>query len=245
MHAPRAIAASPPEMTSLYHEKQLSSLCGVHALNNLLQGPHFGAGDLAAIALRLDEDERKLLDEPSITAADLRTHRIDQNTGDFSIDVLFAALDQHNIQLITADHASVAEAVASAPEAEEGYLVHRSSHWFGIRKCASLWWNVDSKLPRPMLIATARAVGSRRHLTCGPTCATTAIDATVSGAAAVDAAAVDSAAVGVAANHPPRRPNEASRPRHGLTSHVVRLTPQGSCGLTQARTSDRQSPHAA
>ena len=40
-------------MTSLYHEKQLSSLCGVHALNNMLQGPYFGAGDLAQLALAL------------------------------------------------------------------------------------------------------------------------------------------------------------------------------------------------
>ena len=47
-----------PHMSSLYHEQQLASLCGVHALNNLLQGPAFGAGDLASIAHELDAAER-------------------------------------------------------------------------------------------------------------------------------------------------------------------------------------------
>ena len=140
-------------MTSLYHEKQLSSLCGVHALNNMLQGPYFGAGDLAQLALRLDEAEQNLLDERASAMVEARSHRIDQNTGDFSIDVLVAALEAHAVLLINVDHVSVAEAVSNSPEMEEAYLVHRSSHWFGIRKCASLWWNVDSKLPRPMLVA--------------------------------------------------------------------------------------------
>ena len=45
---------------SIYHEQQLSALCGVHALNNLLQGPYCGAGDLAAIAHDLDAAERDL-----------------------------------------------------------------------------------------------------------------------------------------------------------------------------------------
>jgi ataxin-3 len=140
---------------SLYHEKQVSSLCGVHALNNLLQGPAFGAGDLASIALRLDEAERSLLDddEKAVAAAG-PSHRVDPNTGDFSLDVLAAALEAHTASLVNCDHVSVAEAVATAPESEEGYLIHTSSHWFALRRVASLWWNVDSRLPRPILIAS-------------------------------------------------------------------------------------------
>lgn len=48
-------------MSFVYHERQLGGLCGVHCLNNLLQGPHFGPGDLAEIGVELDAQERALL----------------------------------------------------------------------------------------------------------------------------------------------------------------------------------------
>ena len=115
-------------MSCLYHEQQLSALCGVHALNNLMQGPVCGAGDLAQIAHRLDEAERvrsapyqaqggpsqprglsrslcgpltlfpcgrvrsfraraqALLDPSDVPAAGTASHRIDVNTGDFSLE---------------------------------------------------------------------------------------------------------------------------------------------------------------
>ena len=64
----------------------MSSLCGVHALNNLLQGPVFGAGDLGEIALELDRQEAALLGEAPV-ALGAASHRIDPRTGDFSIEV--------------------------------------------------------------------------------------------------------------------------------------------------------------
>ena len=73
-------------MSSLYHEQQMSSLCGVHSLNNLMQGPTFGAGDLASIAHQLDEAERALLDPSEGTST--VSHRIDITTGDFALEVL-------------------------------------------------------------------------------------------------------------------------------------------------------------
>lgn len=46
----------------VYFEKQSNDrLCGVHCLNNLLQGPFFDAVDLSEIALRLDEIESSLI----------------------------------------------------------------------------------------------------------------------------------------------------------------------------------------
>merc|ERR1719326_2532235 len=47
--------------TYIYHERQLGALCGVHCVNNLLQGPRFGPGDLAEIGVRLDKKEQRLL----------------------------------------------------------------------------------------------------------------------------------------------------------------------------------------
>lgn len=57
-------------MGSLYHEKQVSLLCGVHALNTLLQGPYFTAHDLAAIAQEFDERERALMREAGVDSVD-------------------------------------------------------------------------------------------------------------------------------------------------------------------------------
>ena len=163
----------------LYHEKQDLALCGVHALNNLLQGPAFGAGDLAAIALKLDEAQRALLTDDTAAAvfaaeiAEGRSHRLDMSSGDFAFEVLAAALETRACHLINVDHASVAEAAGSCPEEEEGFLVHRL-HWFALRRVASLWWNVDSKLPRPTLIVTedlSAFIGSSGPLATHCTCA--------------------------------------------------------------------------
>ena len=47
--------------SKVYFEKQSNDrLCGVHCLNNLLQGPFFDAVSLSEIALRLDDMEKKL-----------------------------------------------------------------------------------------------------------------------------------------------------------------------------------------
>lgn len=40
-----------------------AGLCGVHCLNNLLQGPYFGAAELMEIALELDSREKALMAE--------------------------------------------------------------------------------------------------------------------------------------------------------------------------------------
>ena len=132
----------------LYHEKQLSAMCGVHALNNLLQGPYFGAGDLAEVAHHLDAEEHALLGGPS----GLASHRVDLLTGDFNIEVLAAALQRHGVELINADHAAVAERVSTAPQDEEAFLLHMSAHWLTLRKLGGMWWNIDSRLERPRLV---------------------------------------------------------------------------------------------
>jgi hypothetical protein len=37
----------------IYHEKQIGSLCAVHAMNNLMQGPAFNEIMLAEVALQV------------------------------------------------------------------------------------------------------------------------------------------------------------------------------------------------
>jgi ataxin-3 len=78
---------SDAQISYLYHEPQLSSLCGVHALNNLLQGPYFGAGDLAEVGARIDATEARLLHGSAYTDRPLSARHVDAYSGDFSIEV--------------------------------------------------------------------------------------------------------------------------------------------------------------
>jgi hypothetical protein len=61
-------AASRPK--ELYHEKQVSLYCGVHALNTLLQGPHYSTADLTGIAREFDEAEKRLMRESGVESQD-------------------------------------------------------------------------------------------------------------------------------------------------------------------------------
>ena len=46
----------------IYFEKQKNDrLCGLHALNSLIQGPYFDVGQLTEIGLRLNEMERQIM----------------------------------------------------------------------------------------------------------------------------------------------------------------------------------------
>ena len=77
----------PSAIRYLYHEPQLSSLCGVHALNNLLQGPYFGAGDLAEVGAKIDATEARLLHGSEYADRPLSSRHVDAYSGDFSIEV--------------------------------------------------------------------------------------------------------------------------------------------------------------
>ena len=47
----------------VYWEKQRAAFCGVHAVNNLLQGQFYSEWDFSEVAQALDEHERKLMAE--------------------------------------------------------------------------------------------------------------------------------------------------------------------------------------
>lgn len=54
----------------LYHEKQTAALCGMHAVNTLLQGPCLGEWDLAEIGHAFDERERQVMLEAGVESDD-------------------------------------------------------------------------------------------------------------------------------------------------------------------------------
>eukprot|EP01138_Halocafeteria_seosinensis_P015514 gb/GECG01015832.1/.p1 GENE.gb/GECG01015832.1/~~gb/GECG01015832.1/.p1 ORF type:complete len:415 (+),score=68.92 gb/GECG01015832.1/:1-1245(+) len=137
----------------IYHERQEGNLCGVHALNNLLQGPYYSEVDLANIAEELDNRERALLSEQhqisDTQGQENQSSNVDE-TGNFSITVLREAIGRsHNIDL---DQRNI-DVVVNDPTQYEGFLLHLQAHWFAIRKIHGTYWNLNSLSKRPTKIS--------------------------------------------------------------------------------------------
>lgn len=59
----------------------------MHALNNLLQGPYFGAGDLGEVGAKIEAREVQLLSGNALAERSLSSRHVDAYSGDFSIEV--------------------------------------------------------------------------------------------------------------------------------------------------------------
>ena len=89
-----ATAQSP---TLIYHEKQVSLMCGQHCLNNACQGPYFDVELLSNIAQELDNRERELMMEMGVDTTDAIRFAAEDSgnvdeSGNFSLMVLQTAI---------------------------------------------------------------------------------------------------------------------------------------------------------
>lgn len=138
-------------MTSrlIYHERQRDQLCGVHALNALLQGPYFSAPDLSAIGLELDATERSLLGGSTRPNA---SENVDES-GNFSIQVLSKALDVFGLTLSSLAHPNEGAAREDANR-EMAFVCNLERHWFALRKIPGSggWWDLNSLAVAPKRI---------------------------------------------------------------------------------------------
>ena len=153
---------------SLYHEKQVSLLCGQHALNSLLQGPYFTAEDLTAIAVELDERERNLMRESGVESADFLKYMAEESgnaaaDGNYSIQVLTRALEQWNLKCLPV-MSQEAGTAWQAPQRERAFICNLDRHWLTLRRCEIAdpnvhaggtggWWNFNSTFPAPRPIS--------------------------------------------------------------------------------------------
>mmetsp|Transcript_33766 Transcript_33766/g.63599 ORF Transcript_33766/g.63599 Transcript_33766/m.63599 type:complete len:428 (+) Transcript_33766:120-1403(+) len=141
------------ETSLLYHEPQVASLCGVHALNTLLQGPFFTEFDLATIAADLDAQERNLMSEGGLDSADFLRYVAEDSgnvaaDGNFSIQVLSKALKAWSLHVIPVDSPDAGRASAE-PDKQAAFLCNLREHWFTIRKTGDDWYNFNSLYPAP------------------------------------------------------------------------------------------------
>jgi hypothetical protein len=134
-------------------------------VNNLLQGPRFGPGDLAEIAVRLDKKERKLLGKTlragSRTGSALASSEeassanVDSSAdgGNFSIQVLSIALARAGLKLLPTAHPDARELMdGDLPRSVGAFVVQRNNHWYSLRAVGPCWWDLDSMLrcPKPL-----------------------------------------------------------------------------------------------
>jgi len=124
----------------IYHEKQRLRLCGLHAINSLLQGPVFDETRLNLIGNSLfTREKRRRYNEQFIA------NHYYNKFGDYSIDVLREALQLEDISLRRINDLS---ALADA----QAFIIHSNDHWFSLRKFHGHWVNLNSTLDRPAVI---------------------------------------------------------------------------------------------
>ncbi|KAK3272673.1 hypothetical protein CYMTET_19044 [Cymbomonas tetramitiformis] len=141
------------QQSILYHEPQVASLCGCHALNTLLQGPFFSEVDLASIAQDLDARERQLMMESGKESADFLKFLAEDSgnvaaDGNFSIQVLSKALELWQLTCLPITNPA-AGAAQHEPEKEMAFLCNLREHWFTIRRVDGEWFNFNSLFPAP------------------------------------------------------------------------------------------------
>lgn len=152
------MAAAPvdPENVWIYHELQQSLLCGQHAINNLAQGPVFSSHALAEIAHQLDEMELTVFAQNNEGGRNSKEYLARLNEGSqhvnasgyFSLEVLLAAVqNQFGVPLVHSSQST--QDFAS----QQGFLCHKSDHWFAIRLVGGRYWNLNSMKERPTVIS--------------------------------------------------------------------------------------------
>ncbi|KAI8820550.1 Josephin-domain-containing protein [Fimicolochytrium jonesii] len=125
----------------IYHERQRLALCGLHALNNALQGQYFTQTTMTAFAQELDAAEASLT---GTVPADPSHNWAAQ--GDFSVQVLDRAVRSLGLQMNRWQHQSGTDPVHDSG----AIVVHSRAHWMAFRRINGSWFNLDSLLPQPV-----------------------------------------------------------------------------------------------
>lgn len=127
----------------IYHEKQVGSLCAVHCVNNMLQGPLFDHGDFEDVALELDRKERQLLEGGQ--GLDYGNARAD---GFFNVQVINAVLTNAGYSMELVDREAVVNARVDTAK-ELAFILNKREHWFCLRRLGREWFDLNSCLKTP------------------------------------------------------------------------------------------------
>ncbi|EXC01481.1 Josephin-like protein [Morus notabilis] len=157
------------ENSQIYHERQRLQFCLLHSLNNLFQQKDtFTRASLNEIAdiLVVDETEKQTWTPLSGL---FKPHH-NTLTGNYDINVLFAALEGKGKTVIWHDRRNGASSIdLDGPEdALMGIVLNipvkrfggiwSCRHWVALRKINGIWYNLDSDLVAPKAFEDAEEV---------------------------------------------------------------------------------------
>ena len=127
----------------LYHEKQIPNLCGLHAVNNLLQGRVFTRDEFDRVAQQLDQQERSM----GMTFAPGEGNY--RGDGFYNVTVLQKGLQSRGFQMdgvVSSDWKKDAEKHMH----EDGFIFNKEEHWFCYRRIHEEWFMINSTQFRPV-----------------------------------------------------------------------------------------------
>uniref|UniRef100_A0A914EMN9 ubiquitinyl hydrolase 1 n=1 Tax=Acrobeloides nanus TaxID=290746 RepID=A0A914EMN9_9BILA len=150
------------ELKKLYHERQEKQLCLLHTLNNLFQRKEFQKVDLDEICINLDESRW------------FNAHRSMLGLGNYDVNILISALEMKDFCMTWFDNRLSARRIN--PDAVFGYIFNipstsfipflKNRHWFSVIRRGKNYYNLDSKLPEPIIIDDF-IVFANKHLAAG------------------------------------------------------------------------------
>ena len=126
----------------VYFEKQSDDrLCGLHCLNNLLQGPYLDVITLSEIGIELDKKEQELTGHHSQNNVD--------NDGNFGIQVLEKALKIYGVNLQLLKKRQAINYIEGGTNNVEALIFNSSTHWYSIRRINGIWFDLNSTNTSP------------------------------------------------------------------------------------------------
>ncbi|UMM21581.1 hypothetical protein L5515_003197 [Caenorhabditis briggsae] len=137
---------SPP---NLYHEKQKLQYCLIHTVNNILQKKEFDATKMDEICYGMNESKW------------FNPHRSWIGTGNYDANILMASLQKHNLKVVWFDKRLGVEkikfeklrAIVFNIPSRTLLTLYRGRHWFAVVQKNEKFYNLDSKLSAPTVIA--------------------------------------------------------------------------------------------
>lgn len=127
----------------IYHEKQIPNLCGLHAVNNLLQRNVFSRQELDRVGQQLDQQERSM---GMSFAPGEGNYRGD---GFYNVTVLQRGLQSRGFQM---DRVVCGDWKTDAIKHmhEVGFIFNKDEHWFCYRRFQEEWFLINSTQHRPV-----------------------------------------------------------------------------------------------
>lgn len=127
----------------IYHEKQIPNLCGMHAVNNLLQYGFFERSTFDQVAQQLDSQERSMGMKFGFGEGNYRPD------GFYNVTVLQRTLQNVGFEMspiVSGDWKKDAAKHAS----EVGFIFNKDEHWFCYRRIHEEWFMINSTQHRPV-----------------------------------------------------------------------------------------------